>query len=292
MRGGTFAIILACASVVVLPVTLRTFHLFQPVHLELIWWTVLTLLTVCYLRSEDRRYLLYLGIAVGLALLTKYLVLLFVGGLLVGFLGFRPTVFRERYLYLAGLLALTLVLPNLLWQAFHDWPVVGHLLALNENQLVHVGRLDILTDQLLMAFAGSILLVPGLFYLAYRHRVLAVAVVFTMAMLLILRGKSYYAMGLYPVLLAAGAVVWERYLPKGGWRWVLPVLIVGINLPLLPIGLPVLGEAGLINYFADLERDYDITPGRRWEDGKVHPLPQDYADQIGWPELKSQLVAA
>ncbi|PPK85148.1 dolichyl-phosphate-mannose-protein mannosyltransferase [Neolewinella xylanilytica] len=292
MRGGGFATILACATAVVLPATLRTFHLFQPVHLDLLWWTVLTLLILRYLNTDNRRYLLLLGIVVGLALLTKYLVLLLVGGLLVGLLLFRPAAFREPYLHIGALIALLLWTPNLLWQASNDWAVAGHLEALSRKQLVHVDRLSILTDQLMMAFAGSLLLVPGLVYLLRRHRVVAVAVLFTLGALLVLRGKSYYAMGLFPALLAAGAVWWERSLPQTCWRWLLPVLIVALNLPVLPFGLPIVGKNELISYFQVLERDFGLVPGRRWEDGKIHALPQDYADQLGWPELKAELVAA
>ncbi|WP_157976161.1 ArnT family glycosyltransferase [Lewinella sp. IMCC34191] len=292
MRGGTFATVLACATAVFMPVSLRTFHLFQPVHLDLIWWTVLTLLLLRYLNTARSRYLLYLGVVVGVALLTKYLVLLWVGGLLLGLLIFRPTIFRERHLYYGAGIALLIWVPNLLWQVTHDWAAVGHLQALSRQQLVNVNRMNILTDQLTMAFAGSLLLVPGLFQLLRRYRVLATAVCFTFAVLLLLRGKSYYAMGTFPALITAGAVLWEKWLGPTGWRYVLPVAMVVLTVPILPLGLPVIGEAALVTYFQDLERDYGIVPGRRWEDGKIHPLPQDYADQLGWTELQQALVAA
>ncbi|MGB3800655.1 MAG: glycosyltransferase family 39 protein [Lewinella sp.] len=292
LRGGTFATVVACATAVFMPVSLRTFHLFQPVHLDLIWWTVMTLLLLRYLNTERCRYLLYLGAVVGVALLTKYLVLLWVGGLLLGLLLFRPAIFRERELYYGAGIAFLIWLPNLLWQVTHDWAAVEHIRALSRQQLVNVDRMTILTDQLTLAFAGSLLLVPGLFYLLRHHRVLITAVVFTFVVLLVLRGKSYYAMGVFPALIAAGAIIWEQWLPERGWRYILPVAIVALNLPVLPVGLPVIGKGDLITYFQDLEQDYGLAPGRRWEDGGIHALPQDYADQLGWPELQRALVAA
>ena len=292
LKGGTYATVLACGTVVLMPSLLRTFHLFQPVHLDLMWWGVLTWLILRYENTSDRRYLLYLGAVVGLGLLTKYLVLLWVGGLLLGLLLFRIRTFQEPYLYLGAGIALLIFLPNLIWQIAHDWPVAGHMAALSEKQLVHVNRLSILTDQLLMAAAGILLTIPGLVYLARRRPTLAVAVLFTLAVLILLRGKSYYALGTFPALVAAGAVFWENLLPTRSWRWALPVIIVLFHLPILPVGLPVVGEQAMIDYFATLERDYGITPARRWEDGKIHPLPQDYADQLGWQELKKSLRTA
>ena len=31
--------------------------------------------------------------------------------------------------------------------------------------------------------------------------------------------------------------------------------------------------------------DYSLLGLNRWEDGKVHPIPQDFADMLGWSEL-------
>jgi hypothetical protein len=41
----------------------------------------------------------------------------------------------------------------------------------------------------------------------------------------------------------------------------------------------------MISYFKMVEEEYGMDVGRRWEDGTIHPLPQDYADMIGWEEL-------
>ena len=43
----------------------------------------------------------------------------------------------------------------------------------------------------------------------------------------------------------------------------------------------------IVEYFRILEKNYGIVIGRRFEDGSIHSLPQDYADMIGWEELAS-----
>jgi len=68
---------------------------------------------------------------------------------------------------------------------------------------------------------------------------------------------------------------------------VFPVLLILISLPVIPIGIPVFNTNGLINYFDVQERKYGNDAGRRFEDGSIHSLPQDYADMLGWEELTS-----
>jgi hypothetical protein len=43
----------------------------------------------------------------------------------------------------------------------------------------------------------------------------------------------------------------------------------------------------MVNYFRNLELKYGIVIGRKFEDGSIHSLPQDYADMLGWEELTS-----
>jgi hypothetical protein len=61
--------------------------------------------------------------------------------------------------------------------------------------------------------------------------------------------------------------------------------LIILAIPVLPIGIPVFNSAGLISYFKVLGDKYKIDLGRRWEDGSIHSLPQDYADMLGWEEL-------
>ncbi len=57
------------------------------------------------------------------------------------------------------------------------------------------------------------------------------------------------------------------------------------TVPVLPFGIPAYGEDELVKYYKDLEDNYGSTIDRRFEDGTIHSLPQDYADQLEWKEL-------
>ncbi len=288
MGGKTYAQILTAIAVIIMPATLRAFHLFQPVPLDLFFWTLITWLVLRYVNSGEDKFLIMLGAVSGLAMLNKYLVALYILALLIAifFSPYRKAM-KKKAFFTGLALGMLVFLPNLIWQIAHGLPVTGHMQALNEYQLVYVNRFDFLKDQLLMPFAATMLTLPGFVYLFMKkqYRFMALAVTIVLIALLALRGKSYYTMGVLPLLIASGAVFYENVIKNRLMRIGLPVALALITLPVLPLGLPVYGQDGLVKYYKDMEDDYGLTIGRRFEDGTIHSLPQDYADQLGWEEL-------
>ena len=106
----------------------------------------------------------------------------------------------------------------------------------------------------------------------------------------ILRAKGYYTLGLYPALLAFGAVFLEKYLFKK-FAIVAP-LYIGLNLFFF-IGIakfifPVLSPAEI----AQNKQQFERMGLLKWEDGKNHNMPQDFADMLGWKEMASKALIA
>lgn len=288
LGGRDYAQILAGIGVVLAPLIMRAFSMFQPVYLDIFFWTLLFYWLVRFLNTSSDRYLYALGVTLGLGLLNKYLIALWaISALLALLLTSERKVFTRKALYVAFGISLLLFLPNILWQIGHDFPVLQHMAALNDSQLVHVDRLQFLADQLLMVYAVLLLVLPGLYFLlrSRQYRSVGLAVIFTVALLCLLRGKSYYTAGVFPVLLAAGAVFWENILVRTFGKIMIPVLMALCIAPLLPLGLPIYKVAGLVAYFDSLDKNHGIDVGRRFEDGTIHSLPQDYADMLGWEEL-------
>ncbi len=288
LGGGPYAQVLTAVALLVTPFSLRTFHLFQPVSVDLLLWTSILYTTLRYINSKEDKYLALIGLLSGLALLNKYLVLLLLLGLIISFvLTTERSIFKKQAFYRAIGIAFLIFLPNLIWQFLHDFPVVGHMQALNQQQLVNVDRTTFMLDQINMTFASSFLLFLGAAFLfkTKKYRFLGYTVLFVFAALLLLRGKSYYTLGILPLLIAAGATFLEPYLKRKFVRWALPLGLVLITIPIIPLGLPIYGQDGLVAYFKDLEDDFGLNSARRFEDGSIHSLPQDYADQLGWEEL-------
>lgn len=288
LGGKLYAQFLTGFIILLMPFTLRTSHLFMPVFLDLFFWTFILYLCLKYLNTNQDRYLLVIGAMAGLAMLNKYLIAILICCLLLATLVTSLRfVWKKKPLYYGMVAGFLLFLPNIIWQVMHHFPVVQHMKELHDTQLVYVKPAEFLTDQLLMPFAGSLLMVPGLVYLVVKkqYRFLGITALLVTIAILLLRGKAYYTIGVMPLMIAAGAVVYERFLAHKAVRIAFMLLLLLISLPALPVGVPVWGKKGLVEFFRYPEQHYGITAGRRWEDGKIHTLPQDYADQLGWEEM-------
>src|SRR4030042_3456230 len=153
-------------------------------------------------------------------------------------------------------------------------------------------NLNCLTDLLMKRkmIPSSVLTVAGIIFLfinksVRQFRFLGIISILIIIILMLLQGKSYYTQGVFPLLIAAGAVSWERLLKKLWARILLIVMLIILTIPAIPFGIPFYKTDKLVRYFKNLEDKYGVTPGRRFEDGTIHSLPQDYADMLGWEEL-------
>jgi hypothetical protein len=291
LGGSGYSRILAAVGIILSIIGLRTFLLFQPVHIDLILWTLIFYLVLKYINTSSDKYLLYLGLAAGLALLNKYLIgiLFFSFLIIIPFTQYRALFKNRKFWYgiLAGLLVFS---PNLIWQMVHGFPVFHHMSELKRTQLVNVDQGAFLFEQIIMPGIASVLTIAGLLFLIFNKKVLkfrflGFVVISVIITLMLLHGKSYYTQGVFPFLIAAGAVYWGKLLRKG-WSEVLMLLILIIlTLPVLPIGIPVYKTEGLIKYFRDIGTRYGMDFVCRFEDNSIHSLPQDYADMLGWEEL-------
>lgn len=291
LGGSGYSRILAAVGVILSIIGLRTFLLFQPVHIDLILWTLLFYVVVKYINTSSDKYLILIGITAGTALLNKYLIgiLLILFLIIVPFTQYR-TIFRKKKFWYGILAGIAVFMPNIIWQFANSLPVINHFSELQRTQLVNVDRSAFLTEQLLIPGVASILTIAGIFYLfvnkkAWKFRFLGLVVISVIITLMLLHGKSYYTQGVFPFLIAAGAVSWGKMLRKTWSRIILVLLMVVLTIPILPIGIPVFKTDKLVGYFRNLATNYKMDFVCRFEDKSIHSLPQDYADMLGWEEL-------
>ena len=297
MGGGRYAQALAMTAVIVAPVHLAIGQYYSMNAIELLLWPLAAIALTRALSRDRTRDWLAFGLVVALGLLNKISVLWFVFGAALGLL-----LTRERRAlvrpgpWIALALAALLNLPHLVWQAAHHWPMLEFMRNATSGKMVAVGALDFLLNQvLLMNPLAAPLWITGLVVLLRARRdpsdrvqgILFVAV----AAILIASGKSRasYLAPAYPVLLAAGAVAFERALQSGARRRLRPValgLIAAAGLALLPLVLPMLPERDFVAYLARLGR----RPGGE-EHHRYGDLPQQYADMHGWRAMADTVGA-
>lgn len=297
LGGGTWALVFAALAMTAGPVWLRASLLLQPVIFDQLWCAAAVAALVVLAIGGSPRWWLAVGAALGLGALTKFSVAFYGAGILLAVLATPLRAhLRTPWPWAGVLVAALLATPSLSGQVIHGWPFFAQMRALKAGQLEHVTPADFLAMQALMLGAGGLVAVAGLgASLGSRaRRPTAVAGVFALAVLgafLLMHGKAYYAAPVYPPLLAIGAVVLERALAHGRVRLLRPVLAVLLlagAAVTFPIGVPALEPAAMARYAARL----GVTHAVQTNHGATLPLPQDYADMIGWDRLADTVAAA
>lgn len=293
-KGRGFALLLGWLPFV-LDGYLRLFFLFQPNFLEVFFWTLQAYALVRYVQTKKDHYLCWWGVAVGLGMMSKYSVAFYAIGLLAGLMITQERgIFGRQYLYKAGSIAALIFLPNFFWQFVHKFPVLHHMAELRDEQLQYVTPGQFLKGQLFMNLPCLLTWLAGLMFVWRNNkgrpfRFVGWAYVLVMVLLLVLHGKDYYALGAYPVLFAFGAVHLEGF-SRLRFRWIRYALVfsaVGLGLYGLPVSMPLMKPPALARYY----KVSGIQPdGFLWEDRQQHPLPQDFADMIGWREMTEKVA--
>ncbi len=292
LGGKKWAILLAGSAIILSPAYLRVNWLFQPVSFDLLFWLLATFFILKLVQTENPRYWLVLGLIWGLGFLNKYSIAFLAWGFFLAIIfTTKRKLILSKYFFYHLLIGFALVLPNLIWQYNHNWPVVFHMQNLQRTQLVNVQMIDFLVAQPLMILPAVPLWICGLIYLlAYREtkslRVLAYTFVIVMITLMLLHGKAYYTLGIYFVLISSGAVFIEKITSTRHIiiKPAILILMVLIILPVLPFSLPVYSFDKMVIYGQESKK-FSLDQFLYWEDGRQHSLPQDYADMTGWKEL-------
>jgi hypothetical protein len=293
LQGSLYAKILASTGIL-LSVLLRLNMLFQPTSLEVLLWTLIYYALIKYFNSEKVKWLYAAAVIFGIGFLNKYNIVFSVLGIIPAILLTKQRkIFLQPHLYSAGLLALLIMLPNLLWQYHNHFPVIHHMKELADRQLVHVDRFDFFKSQILFFIGSVFVIIAGFYALMFykpfeKFKTFFWMYLITIGLFLFFKAKDYYAIGLYPVFIAFGAVFLD-HLFQNGWKKIFkPILIlipVLLFLPLYNIAFPNKSPEYIVTH----PEPYQKMGLLRWEDGKDHPLPQDFADMQGWKELAQKV---
>ncbi len=201
-------------------------HWLTPVQWLLVIW-----LLVRWVRLRDDRLLLALGAVTGIALLTKFQVLLLcvVLAIVVAAVGPRELL-RRPMLWTGAGVAAALAAPTLVWQQLHGWPQLRMApVVAGEAEALYGGRPGIAVQLIVFAgVAGVALMLYGLWRL-FRddelrdYRFVGVAFVVLYVVFVATASRPYYLAGLYAPLAAAGALGLQRHRETGSnaRRWLI-----------------------------------------------------------------------
>ena len=272
--------ILAAIATAIAPIALVEGATVMYMTFDFLWSVLIAYFAIRMLKSEDPRWWLGIGAAIGLGMMTKFTMAFFAAGIVGGVLLTDVRRYlKSPWLWGGVVLSLLVFLPNMLWQIQHNFISLDFLQGIHARD-VEIGRADdYLIEQ--FVFCANTVVIPlwvaGLYYYFFRQdgkrfRMMGWMFVITFMIYFLAQGRSYYEAPAYPMLIAAGAVVWQEWIDKLsmqkarvalGTTW--SILVVGavfagtLALPIPPINSPLFNAVS-----------------------EVHDL---FTEQIGWQDM-------
>lgn len=280
LGGSRVAQVVTALAVAIAPISLLQAALFQYVSFDYLWSVVIAYFVIRLLASGNPRWWLGIGVFIGLGMMTRYTMAVFVAGIVGGVVLTRARRYlASPWLWAGVALSLLIFLPNLVWQVRHNFISLEFTSSIHARD-IRIGRTEgFLIEQFFVS--ANLFTIPlwaaGLYYYFFsrtgaRYRMLGWMYLIPFILFLAVLGRSYYLAPAYPMLIAAGAVTWER------WRVSLPVraarLVGGVTWGALVFGA-VLGGAMML----------PIAPVNSAWWSFVSEAHDNFVEEIGWPEL-------
>jgi 4-amino-4-deoxy-L-arabinose transferase-like glycosyltransferase len=200
---------------------------FQYSSFDYLWCVLIAYSLIRLLKSDDPRWWLAIGAGIGVGMMTKYTMAFFVAGIVAGVL-LTPSrrYLKSPWLWYAVALAIFIFLPNMSWQARHDF-ISLHFLRYIHARDVGQGRANgFIRDQFLLStnLLASPLWIAGFWYFfnepdGKRYKLLAWLYLTEFALFFFGNGRFYYLAPAYPMLYAGGSIWWERWMESLSAKW-------------------------------------------------------------------------
>ena len=284
LGGSRRAQILTALAVAVVPIVTIETTVLQYVSFDYLWGVLLTYLLLRLLNTDNHRWWAPIGVVIGLGMMTKYTMAFFVTGLVGGLLvtgmfekGIRSHL-RSPWLWAGVAVSLLIFLPNLVWQIRHNFISLDFLRHIHARDVRQGRTRGFLSEQPYVCVSVGLapLVFMGLwFYFSERgrkYRLLGWMFVVTLLLFVMAQARSYYLGPLYPMLLAAGCVVWERWVAARTRNWALA--IQGVTWFL--VAFSAILAFALFTPIAPINSALWNTTGK---------IQDNFKEEIGWTDL-------
>jgi len=280
LGGQRHAQVLAAVAAGIAPMSLVQGAVLQYVSFDYLWGVTATYFLLRLANSDDPRWWVPIGAVLGLGMETRYTI----GFLALGIVGaVLLTPLRKhllsKWLWLGVATSILIFLPNVIWQARHQFISLEFLSYLHARDSRQGRYHGFYREQLQICvnFATAPLALLGLWFYFVKQagkRCRALGWVFVVAFLLfaVFGARSYYTAPLYPLLLAAGSVLFASWAAslRPGWSKVVyaaqwtAIVFGAIGFILLVTPVAPFGSAV-------------------WKvSSKMH---DQFREEIGWPDL-------
>lgn len=299
LGAGKFGQSLAALGLAISPVFLVMCSFYSMNAFEILLWIVCGYLVILLIKRDQPRLWLWVGFIIGLGLLNKHTLGVYVLSLWIGVVLTPARKYvLSKWFWLGGLITALLILPNIIWQIQHGFPSLEFYRNATLSKNLDSPPLKVLLDQLLftnpmgtpiwlLGLGGYLLSKPDKSY-----RIFGWSYLFLLLTMFVARSSRPDRMfAAYPVLLAAGAVALERRINRASrlrpvvYTGVIALLLSG-GIILLPISLPILPPVMAAAYTKRSGLSVQIERGHSPE------LPQWLADRRDWDKFVKAVADA
>jgi len=243
--------------------------------------------------SENQQLWIYAGIILGFGLMNKLTVLFFGLAIFVS-LWFVPQrkIFKTKYIWSAGIIALLFLTPYLIWQSKNEWYFMDFASSYAGGISYLASLPEFIWNQILPNNIASLpVWLTGLYLLLFspkwkKYRFFGIMYLFLFLLFYKIGAKFYFLIPMYSILLSVGAVKLEQILHNSlKTKIAIPAVFIFLSLPFVPMLVPMLTLDNFIAY----AKVFSIDAGIKYENLSLNQLPQHFADRFGWEELVSDI---
>jgi hypothetical protein len=300
LGGRSFAVALACLSVAIAPEFLGTNSIYSMNGLDWMFWSLTAYIVLLIVGAdisggETGKLWTWLGIVLGFGLLNKIDILwlglsLFIGLLLTP----QRKYLKSKWPYVTGAIAFAIFSPYIIWNLTHNFASLEFIhtasaikySSLNPGTFIS-GTIDSLNRLALPVWIAGIYF---FFFHKEGRRFSLLGYLFIVSFMVLIinwHSKPEYIAPAFPIIFAAGGVMFEKIVSIRGFGWTrfaMPVLVVVYGLLSLPFAIPILPAESFIKYSNLLGVKPSTSERQRLAD-----LPQWYADMFGWENMAASV---
>ena len=299
LGGGRFGQGLAGLTAALTPMYLATASLMTMNVFEICFWMAAVYVVIRIIQTGKSKLWVWFGVIAGLGLMNKHSTLFFGIAVLVGVvLTPQRKELAKPWIWIGGVIAVLIFLPNIIWQVQHHFPTLEDLhnvKTLGKNVVLGPGQFIVQQIMVMHPLFFPVWL-SGLWFFLFgkgtRYRMLGWIYLTLLVIFIVLHGKDYYLAPAYPMLIAGGGVAIEDWLKRSsltaGRLWPKAAIVTVITIAgalIAPAVLPLLSPENQLAYRRTMHIEDQKT-----EVNHVGLLPQMFGDQFGWPELVKQVA--
>ena len=265
---------IALLAAVAAPFLLGTNWVFQTVTFDQVTWMVALYWFLCLVIERRPRYWIYLGITLGIGLEVKYTIAGLIVGIVIAVL-VTPSLrseLRTRYPWVAAAIALLILAPNLAWQVVEGFPSLTYIANHGGGG---GGPVTYLIELGVYFFFVIPLWLAGMVSMFRNQLLRPIGIACAVPLVLFLfGGKSYYAAGTIPIVLAQGLMAISR-----------------IERPRLRSGLQIaVVVSSVLEFAVFFFLVVPVTPPDRIHATGLDAINEVFADSVGWDDIAMQVT--